>query len=193
MKWLASVLFFLLVFFSFAQEEDSEIEETITEVPSTMELGFDGYLGASNFGGSGGIGAKFGYKVNENFIMGPSFRVQRTWSNNIGQKFGYTIYGGGLWAHARFGNYLFAGAEFEMLKSPLNYIFISNQRTWVPTLFFGGGFSREFNKSVRVNAGVFYDIINNQNSPFRLSYFMKKANGTLIPVIYRIGFFFPIN
>jgi hypothetical protein len=39
----------------------------------------------------------------------------------------------------------------------------------------------------------FYDIINNQNSPFRLSYFMKKANGTLIPVIYRIGFFFPIN
>ncbi len=193
MKCFASILFFMLVFGSFAQEEETETDETIEEIPSTMELGFDGYLGASNFGGSGGIGAKFGYKVNENFICGPSFRVQRTWSNNIGQKFGYTIYGGGLWAHARFGNYLFAGAEFEMLKSPLNYIFISNQRTWVPTFFICGGFSKEFNKAVRVNAGVFYDIINNQNSPFRLSYFMRKANGTLIPVIYRIGFFFPIN
>lgn len=193
MKCLASVLFVGLFFSSMAQDEEVENEEVVKEVPSTMEVGFDGYLGASNFGGSGGIGAKFGYKVNENFILGPSFRVQRTWSNNVGQKFGYTIYGGGLWAHARFGNYLFAGAEFEMLKSPLNYIYVSSQRTWVPTLFLGGGFSREFNKAVRINAGVFYDIINNTSSPFRLSYFMKKANGTLIPVIYRIGFFFPIN
>lgn len=193
MKWLASVLFFLLVFCSFGQEEETDMEETIKEVPTTMELGFDGYLGASNLGGAGGIGAKFGYKVNENFIMGPSFRVQRTWSNNIGQKFGYTIYGGGLWAHARVGNYLFAGAEFEMLKSPWNYIFISDQRAWVPTFFIGGGFSREFNKAVRINAGVFYDIINNPNSPFGLSYFMRKSNGALIPAIYRIGFFFPIN
>lgn len=193
MKWLASVLFFLLVFCSFGQEEETDMEETIKEVPTTMELGFDGYLGASNLGGAGGIGAKFGYKVNENFIMGPSFRVQRTWSNNIGQKFGYTIYGGGLWAHARVGNYLFAGAEFEMLKSPLNYFFISDQRAWVPTFFIGGGFSREFNKAVRINAGVFYDIINNPNSPFGLSYFMRKSNGALIPAIYRIGFFFPIN
>ena len=193
MKWVLMLCLSSWMISLFAQEENEEVDLNESTQPTTMELGFDGYLGASNFGGSGGIGAKFGYKVNENLILGPSFRVQRTWSNNIGQKFGYTIYGGGVWAHARFGNYLFAGAEFEMLKSPLNYIYISNQRTWVPTLFLGGGFSREFNKSVRINAGVFYDVINNNSSPFRLSYFMKKSNGVLIPVIYRIGFFFPIN
>lgn len=193
MKWLASIFYIGVIFTNFAQDEDLNEDGVQESKPSTMELGFDAYLGASNFGGSGGIGAKFGRKVNENFIVGPSFRLQRTWSNNIGQKFGYTIYGGGIWAHARFGNALFAGAEFEMLKSPTNFIFVSSQRLWVPTLFVGGGFSREFNKAVRINAGVFYDIIDNNNSPFRLSYFIKKSNGVLIPVIYRIGFFFPIN
>lgn len=173
----------------FAQDEDEQYETTSA---STSEIGFDGHFGASNFGGTFGIGAKYGIKLNENFILGPSLRLQRSWSNYIGNKFGYTIYGGGIWAHARYGNYLFAGAEFEMLNSPLNYIFVGSQKRWVPSLFLGGGFSREFNQSIRINAGIFYDIIDNPNSPFRFSYFMRKANGALIPVIYRIGFFFPI-
>lgn len=180
----------LLIISAKAQEEELEQDAQTNE--STSEIGFDGYFGASNFGGTFGVGAKYGFKFNENIIFGPSLRVQRSWSNNFGQKFGYTIYGGGIWAHARYGNYLFAGAEFEMLNSPLNYIFVGSQKKWVPSLFVGGGFSREFNQSIRINAGIFYDLIDNVNSPFRFSYFMRKANGALIPVIYRVGFFFPI-
>jgi hypothetical protein len=185
MKFIYTFLLAILIVPVFAQDNENE------STKSTSEVGVDGYFGASNFGGSGGLGIKYGKIMNNNIIIGPSVRFQRTWSNNLGQKFGYTIFGGGVWAHARFGNYLFAGAEFELLKSPLNYIYITPTRKWVPTLFVGGGFSKEFNHAVRINAGIFYDAINNVNSPFRFSYSMHKSNGVIIPVIYRIGFFFP--
>jgi len=157
------------------------------------EIGADGYFSASSFGGTFGIGAKYGYRINEAFIFGPSVRVQRTWQTYYDQRNGYTIYGGGVWAHARIANYLFAGVEFEMLNSPLNYTSIYTGRKWVPTFFLGGGFSRQFNNAIRINAGIFYDVVNNLDSPFRQGYFMHKSNGALIPVIYRIGFFFPLS
>jgi len=157
------------------------------------EIGFDGYFGASTFGGTFGIGAKYGYKINDAFIFGPSVRVQRSWQNFYGQRNGFTIYGGGAWMHARFAKYLFAGAEFELLSSPLNYTDITATRRLIPTFFLGGGFSHKFDNDIRLNGGIFYDVLDNVNSPFRTSYFMRKSNGVLIPVIYRIGFFFPIG
>lgn len=187
-------MFLSLSFTAFAQDEE---EEDTTEIPSVMEIGLDANLSASNLGGSGGVGLKFGYKLNEYVIVGPSLRVQRTWNNNYGQKFGYTVFGGGAWIHGRFANAVFAGVEFEYLRVPQDIIFVSGARTWVPTLLVGGGFSREFNKVVRLNAGIFYDVIDNPRSPFRPGYFMRKqvANGipgALIPIMYRIGFFFPL-
>lgn len=184
----------LLLFFSFSAfcQDDEDDSEITPPRESTMEVGFDGYFGASNLGGAAGLGAKLGIKLNDKIILGPSLRVQRSWANNYGQKFGYTIYGGGIWMHARFLNYLFVGAEVEFLNSPQFYTFSGSPKKWVPIAFVGGGFSREFN-SFRLNAGIFYDLVDDRNSPFRFSYVMRKANNALIPVIYRIGFFFPIN
>lgn len=189
--------FFILASFAAFSQDDETEEELPIEEPSVMEIGADGYFGASNLGGSAGIGLKFGYKLNENVIVGPSFRFQRTWSSYYAQTVGYTVYGGGAWIHGRFANTVFVGAEFEYLRTPVDIVLVGGQRTWVPTLFLGGGFSREFNKRVRLNAGIFYDVIDNPRSPFRPGYFMKKTNSNgmvvaLIPVIYRIGFFFPL-
>ena len=123
----------------------------------------------------------------------------KSWSNNNGSNYHYSIYGGGVFAHARYGNMVFGGVEFEMLNTPLFYSVVNKANShWVPTLFIGGGFSREFKEFIRINAGVFYDVINNVNSPFRTSYMMTKtspATGQIsgyIPVIYRISFFFRI-
>lgn len=193
MKKLLFGIFLLTSIAGFCQDEEEEIEETEKPV-ATKEIGFDGYFGASNFGGSAGVGGKFGFRLNQYVVLGPSVRFQRSWTKNLTQEsFGYSVYGGGVWIHARYANALFVGGEFEFLNSPNNIIYVSNQRRWVPTFFLGGGFSREFNSSVRLNAGIFYDVIDNGNSPFRSSYFMKKQNGALIPLIYRIGFFFPIG
>jgi outer membrane protein assembly factor BamA len=187
----------LVSIFSFSQLSYSQLNFKGTE------LGFDGNLNASSLGGSFGIGTKIGLKLDENehLIFGPSFRIQRTWTNNAftGQSFSFNIYGGGIWAHYRLLEYFYLGAEFEALNSPINYTVITPGRSWIPSLFLGGGISKDFGR-VRINGGVLYDVIDHVDSPFRQSYFMRTTvdssnsgpNSRLIPIIYRIGFFFKL-
>jgi hypothetical protein len=163
------------------------------------ELGVELFAGASTLGGSVGGDLKYAAILNENWAVGPSFRLQRTWSNNLGQKMGFSIYGGGVYAHYRIKNTLFVGGEYELLKSPYNFIFFNySSKQWASTLFLGGGFSRDFNHKIRVNGGIFYDIINAENSPFRSSYSVRIKNEMgqvvrILPMIYRITFFFPLG
>jgi len=162
------------------------------------EIGLEIVAGGSNLGGSVGGDLKYAVVLNENFAVGPSFRLQRTWSNNLGQKFGFSVYGAGVFAHYRLKNVVFAGIEFEALHCPVNYVNVNSSKSWLSTLFIGGGFSRDFNHKIRINAGVFYDVINADNSPFRSSYNFNIKNEAgqivkILPMIYRISFFFPIG
>ena len=77
------------------------------------ELGVELYAGASNLGGSVGGDLKYAAILNENWAVGPSFRLQRTWSNNLGQKMGFSVYGGGVYAHYRIKNTLFVGENMN--------------------------------------------------------------------------------
>ena len=44
--------------------------------------------------------------------------------------------------------------------TPFNFgLYSVSVNHWVPTAFIGGGFSREFIDLIRINAGVFYDVI----------------------------------
>lgn len=170
-----------------------------TKTIEGYELGIDGFVSASNQGGAFGLGPKFGFRLNDNLILGPSFRWQRTWSSYYSQTYHYSIWGGGVFLHARYKNVLFGGFEVEMLKSPVSYTVVSPKTNWIPTVFLCGGFSKEWNHIVRLNAGLFYDVVNNANSPFRTAYFMTVKNpqtGQIqkyIPLIYRISFFFPLD
>jgi len=163
------------------------------------EIGFDGFASVTNLGGSFGIGMKYGLNFGENIIAGPSFRFQRSWSNWFGNKFAYNITGGGLFLHARYQNIVYGAVEFEMLHSPISYTVLNANKRWVPTLFVGGGFSKEFNEMVRLNLDVYYDVINHENSPFRQGYFVKVKDAQTgqvvkyVPIIYRISFFFPLS
>lgn len=166
-----------------------------SQTEHNSEIGIDLNFGVSNLSGSAGLGMKYGINLNENMIVGPSLRYQRFWSNYYGVKSNYNIIGAGIFSHVRLYNYFFIGAELELFKTPFNFnngTSVSSGKL-VPTLFMGGGFSRMFNEKVRINAGIMFDLINDVNSPFRPTYFMKKENGMLIPAIYRIAFFFPLN
>ena len=163
------------------------------------EIGIDCFFGASNQGGSFGLGVKYGLKSpsNENFVYGPSFRLMRYWSNAYLTNYtGHAnIIGGGLFAHYRIQNILFIGTETEMLKNPYAIVNNVSKAKWVPNFFIGGGFSKEYNEKFRLNVGVFYDVITDKNSPFRTSYVMKKTDPIThaitgyLPVIYRIALF----
>lgn len=196
MKNLLLIVLLIKLNYSNAQTEGSEI-------------GIDGTFSAQSglvSSGTFGLGIKYGVKFKEYFIAGPSFRFQRYWTNNstTGTKGGSSIYGGGGFIHARFYEYFFAGAEIELLRSPFSsggYITTTNPK-WVPVCLLGGGFSYNFNDSWRLNGGIYYDILDkpnptdpnnpNPNSPLQ-PYVARNSNGTVIPILYRIAFFFPLN
>ena len=190
---------FLFVFLIFTiQDITAQIDVT------SQELGIEGYFGASNQGGSFGIGPKFGFILNENIAIGPSFRIQRNWSNLLGNSFSQTVYGGGAFAHIRYKSKgkstVFGAVEFEYLRSPFADINFQNEtaKKWAPTLFLGGGFLVRVNKVVGINAGILYDVINADNSPFRSSYFLKQKNQAgvvtkIYPLIYRLTFLFKLK
>ena len=190
---------FLFVFLIFTiQDITAQIDIT------SQELGIEGYFGASNQGGSFGIGPKFGFILNENIAIGPSFRIQRNWSNLLGNSFSQTVYGGGAFAHIRYKSKgkstVYGAVEFEYLRSPSVDINFQNEtaKKWAPTLFLGGGFLVRVNKVVGINAGILYDVINADNSPFRSSYFLKQKNQAgvvtkIYPLIYRLTFLFKLK
>lgn len=198
MKKISFLVFMSLLNILCFGQEDEESEAT---APKKSELGLDGFVNASTLGGSFGFGLKYAIVHKENYVFGPSFRYQRVWSNGIGgQQYFFNIMGGGGFFHYRLNNVFFAGVELEFMKSPISYSYVYSVKKLVPTCFVGAGYSREFEGiGIRLNAGVFYDIIDNYNSPFRTSYIVKTntaedgTGGILLPIIYRIGFFFPLN
>ncbi len=194
MKKVSFLLALLTGFIGFSQSS----EEDEDKIPH--EIGLDGYFGAGSTGGSFGLGLKYSIVKEESpqYAFGPSFRIQRTWSNNqqTSQTFSYNIIGLGAFAHARVYEVLFAGVEFEMMNSPLRYDLANQPKSWIPTLFVGGGYSQMISDSWRLNLGIFYDVIDHANSPFRPSYTARKTvngqPGPLIPVLYRLALFIQI-
>jgi hypothetical protein len=164
-----------------------------------QEIGAEVYAGFSNLGGAFGVELKHASILNKNFAVGPSFRIQRTWSNNLGLKTNINIWGPGVFAHARYRDMIFGGAEFQMLRSPFNFVtFAEEQKKWAPILLLGGGFCFKLGKHIRLNAAIFYDVINAKNSPFRSSYNFNVKNEAgqvvrVLPIIYRVTFFFPLG
>ncbi len=197
MKKVFTSFAFVLVFVS-AQSQETVVEQF------KSEIGIDGYFSIGNQGGNFSAGLKLGAlqkKDDAKVIIGPSFRLMRVWSKNLAlgtENTGYNIIGLGAFMHARFYDALYLGTEIEMLKSPLNYVIVTNERKWIPTLFLGGGYSKSFEEKFRLNVGIFYDIINDLNSPYRPSYVARKTGpngepGALIPVLYRVQLFIPLG
>ena len=195
MKALYLGIVFTLTTFSnsFSQEIDG------------TEIGFDVAFSASNFGGTAGLGLKYGWKYGDYLIFGPSLRYQRSWNKNVttGTQGGFNVYGGGAFVHARFYNVFFVGSELEILKSPYTSNgYLSTSKNWVGTWLFGGGFSMEFEEKFRLNAGIMYDVLDipnytdptniNPNSPLQPYVARNKQTGAAIPIIYRISFFIPL-
>lgn len=163
------------------------------------ELGIEPYIGFSNLGGSVGGELKYAARLSDQLLVGPSFRLQRNWSNNLGVQSNMTTWGGGIFAHYRYQDLVFGGIEFQYLKSPFSFVNpLETVKPWSPNLMVGGGFYLKLTDKVRLNAALFYDVINANNSPFRSSYTFKIKNEygqvvRILPIIYRLTFFIPID
>lgn len=186
--------------FTVCAQEDTELYANPDAKPTSnfekhMELGGDLYFSGGTMGSSGGLGLKLAFVQNDYVAFGPSARYNFTRYKNNGLTGSTAVYGGGAFVHARLLNYFYAGLDFEVLKTPfINGVVATGSNKWIPTALLGAGFSHAFGEDqfFRLQAGVMYDVINNPNSPLRYGYFMHKENGTLIPVLYRISFFFTL-
>lgn len=194
-------IFLLITSNANCQDENYDEEVEKSEYPK-YEIGLDGFFGASNIGGSFGLGPKFGFVVNENVVLGPTIRYQQSWSQpyNTNQNYQYRNFGGGFFLHGRYNNVIYGGIEAEIVRNKNTYIDTSAIfKKWVPTVFICGGFSREFKQTIRLNVGIYYDVINSINSPYRPSYMftIKDAQTGMVvkrlPLLYRISVFFPLG
>jgi len=197
--WILLLLFTPMVW---SQDDDEDLK---TKDGVKVEIGVDGYFSAGTNGGNLGAGLKLGIRANSDsqVIGGPSFRIFRTWSNGYltTAPSSFNVLGVGAWCHVRFQNVLYLGGEFEVLKVPPGYFYTTPgaSQVWIPTLFLGGGYSKSFGEKFRVNLGIFYDVINNLNNPYRAAYLTKKKVGpngqlgALIPILYRIELFINLN
>ncbi len=162
----------------------------------------------STHGGTVGGAVKYAYVLGDDFAFGPSVRMQYIWSKNTytGFKGNRFVWGGGAFAHYRFLEWFFIGAEAEYLKNPYYFYTTSyEEKPWKMTAFVGGGISKAWGR-FRLNAAIYYDLVDGlrpintpSQSPLRGDYFLKISNpqnpnyGKMIPLIYRLAFFINLS
>lgn len=180
MKKVLFIVILLISFTSFSQQGNKEI-------------GVDLNFWTSNIGGSVNISPKFGYEVADSLVIGASFRYINYRSNLDGIQGRSNIFGAGIYGHYRFLNWLYAGADIELYFTPYNYNSTPANPLYnakVPAVLLNGGLSHKIGSHFRINAGIYYDVINNINSPLKLSYMTRNAKGVYLPIFYRVTFIF---
>jgi hypothetical protein len=194
------ILLLLVSPFLWSQEEEDEVLVDLEKMGK--EIGLDGYFSVGTTGGNFTLGLKLALlpSGDSTFAFGPSFRMMRAYSSLYGNSASFDIFGAGAFLHVRLFEYLFIGGELEFLNSPYFEINTGKDgKQWIATLFLGGGYSQSFLENrFRVNLGIYYDLVNNLNSPYRPAYQPKKVgpngqNGALIPILYRVSLFIPLG
>lgn len=157
----------------------------------SKEIGVDLNFWSGTNGGSVNVAPRFGYEVIDNLVVGPSIRLISHWSSLYGVKYSTTTFGFGGYAHYRFLDWFYAGADVELYFPNYNYkIGATKMKSVAPAMILNAGLSRKIGDSFRINAGINYDVINDVNSPLRPSYIAKTNKGVRIPLFYRVAFIF---
>jgi hypothetical protein len=158
----------LLLIFTFCGFAQSELEKDL-ENEEVQELGFDkskvyygGYMNLS-FGTFTVIGVQplVGYKFTPQLSAG----IQLSYEYSSYDNTSASNYGGSLFGRYRILPQLYGHAEFSAINYDPIYS-VENNRTWVPFLFLGGGYSQPISKNVWLNAQVLFDVLQVENSPY---------------------------
>jgi len=125
-----------------------------------------------------------GYRVTEKYSVGLGAKYRYIGSKQLG--INWSIYGGSFFNRYKFTESFFAHAEFEVLRAyiqdpnNLNY----GDRTTVPMLFGGAGYSSSLGGTVMLQLLILYEFIDHVNSPYQGSYIFGSQGP---PLIYRVG------
>ena len=168
MKSLILTLIFLSSAFVIAgniEEAENEAgKNTVTNNPPTTENRwyYGGNVGFSFWNDYTylGIYPMVGYKITPQFSVGA--KVGYSYINYKDIDFDTHNYGGSVFTRYRIIPQIYLHGEFVYFS----YDRILG-REWVPFLLLGGGFSQQISPNVWAYAEVLFDVINDNNSPYK--------------------------
>ncbi len=114
-----------------------------------------------------GISPLIGYKVTPQFSVGSQLTFEYFKYDRGSYDYNATNYGASLFTRYRFVPQVYAHMEFSMMNYDFQTYQGDSNRDWVPFLFVGGGFSQPLSKNTWVNAQLLFDVIQDENSPYK--------------------------
>lgn len=172
---MKQIFFLTLLFFisgiSFACTNTVNIEsdsqgQGVAQQTSNFDrskLYYGGYVNVS-FGSYTIIGAAplVGYKITPKFSLGSQLTYQySSYNNNSGSNYGVSIF-----SRYRVVPQMYLHAEYSGMSYKV-YNNAGSDRKLVPFLFFGGGYSQPISENTWFTAQVLFDVLNNENSPYK--------------------------
>lgn len=151
------------------------VDTTYVEEPVQKESKFDksklyygGYVNAS-FGNYTVIGVAplVGYKLTPKLSIGGQISYEYVKDKRYSTDYETSSYGYSAFGRFRVVPQLYAHVEFSQMNYELYNSLGKSEREWVPFLFVGGGYSQPISKNTWFTAQVLFDVINNENSPYK--------------------------
>jgi hypothetical protein len=197
MKQFVVLILLICSSISFAQVTDSvKTEENKTEVSKNTNTGVSKWYYGGNIGFSFwgdyfylGVYPLVGYKVTPQLSLGAKIGYAYISDNRYDPfpALKTSNYGASVFTRYRIIPQLYAHAEFAYwsYENITSFNTVQNtyntERFWVPYLLLGGGFSQNIGPNVWAFAEVLFDVINDENSPY-------KSGDPFISVGVGVGF-----
>lgn len=113
-----------------------------------------------------GIYPLIGYKVTPKLSAGVKITYQYIKDNRFNSTYTTSNYGGSVFARFRIIPQLYLHSEYEMMNYKLYNSVGEYDRTWVPFLYVGAGYSQRLGSNTWLNVQVLFDVLQNANSPY---------------------------
>jgi len=129
---------------------------------------FGGYVNAS-IGSYTAIGVEplVGYKLTQKLSVGGKLSYEYISDKRYDEDYSASNYGFSLFSRIRVTQRLYAHTEYSAMNYKLFNETGGSDREWVPFLFLGGGLSQPISKNTWVTAEVLFDVLQNENSPYK--------------------------
>ena len=119
-----------------------------------------------------GIYPLVGYKITPQFSVGGKIGYSYINYKDANPSYDTHNYGGSIFTRYRIIPQIYLHGEFVYFSYERQTFNLANQqfgseRTWVPFLLLGGGLSQNVGPNVWVFAEVLFDVINDDNSPYK--------------------------
>lgn len=114
-----------------------------------------------------GIEPMVGYKLTPKFSVGGKLSYEYINDKRHDVDYSASNYGLSFFSRYRLTQRLYVHAEYSAMNYKLYDIMGESERDWVSFLFLGGGFSQPISRNTWLTAEVLFDVLQNENSPYK--------------------------